>query len=150
VRSVHQEAAAALAEADAFWSDWSRRFKPIGEWSQAVIGSLLTLKALSHRETGGIVAAGTTRGRCRKKIGGNRNWDYRFCWLRDATFTLLRRRKRGAGGYCAPSPAVPKICRSCTVSPASAVSWNTRCPGCQVMRVFAGPDRQRRGRAGSA
>jgi GH15 family glucan-1,4-alpha-glucosidase len=75
VRSVHQEAAAAWAEADAFWSDWSRRFKPIGEWSQAVSRSLLTLKALSHRETGGIVAAGTTRRRCRKKIGGNRNWD---------------------------------------------------------------------------
>ena len=48
--------------------------------------SLLTLKALSHRETGGIVAAGTTS--LPEKIGGNRNWDYRYCWLRDATFTL--------------------------------------------------------------
>ena len=48
--------------------------------------SLLTLKSLSHRETGGIVAAGTTS--LPEKIGGNRNWDYRYCWLRDATFTL--------------------------------------------------------------
>ena len=51
-----------------------------------MICSLLTLKALSHRETGGIVAAGTTS--LPEKIGGSRNWDYRFCWLRDATFTL--------------------------------------------------------------
>jgi GH15 family glucan-1,4-alpha-glucosidase len=76
----------ALAEAEAFWSDWSIRFEPMGEWSQAVMRSLLTLKALSHRETGGIVAAGTTS--LPEKIGGSRNWDYRFCWLRDATFTL--------------------------------------------------------------
>ena len=48
--------------------------------------SLLTLKSLSHRETGGIVAAGTTS--LPEKIGGKRNWDYRYCWLRDATFTL--------------------------------------------------------------
>ena len=69
-----------------FWSDWSARFKPAGEWSAAVMRSLLILKALSHRETGGIVAAGTTS--LPEKIGGSRNWDYRFCWLRDATFTL--------------------------------------------------------------
>ena len=79
-------AADALAQAETFWSDWSTRFKPVGEWSQAVMRSLLTLKALSHRETGGIVAAGTTS--LPEKIGGSRNWDYRFCWLRDATFTL--------------------------------------------------------------
>ena len=79
-------AADALAQAEAFWSDWSSRFKPAGQWSKAVMRSLLTLKALSHRETGGIVAAGTTS--LPEKIGGSRNWDYRFCWLRDATFTL--------------------------------------------------------------
>ena len=79
-------AADALAQAEAFWSDWSTRFKPVGQWSKAVMRSLLTLKALSHRETGGIVAAGTTS--LPEKIGGSRNWDYRFCWLRDATFTL--------------------------------------------------------------
>jgi len=81
-RSVHE----ALAQAESFWNKWSARFKPGPEWSKAVMRSLLTLKALSHRETGGIAAAGTTS--LPEKIGGKRNWDYRYCWLRDATFTL--------------------------------------------------------------
>lgn len=76
----------ALVSAESFWRKWSEHFKPGPEWSKAVIRSLLTLKALSHRETGGIVAAGTTS--LPEKIGGSRNWDYRYCWLRDATFTL--------------------------------------------------------------
>ncbi len=76
----------ALAQAHAFWSVWSARFKGAGPWSRDVMRSLLILKALSHRKTGGIVAAGTTS--LPEKIGGRRNWDYRFCWLRDATFTL--------------------------------------------------------------
>jgi GH15 family glucan-1,4-alpha-glucosidase len=76
----------ALAQAETFWTDWAQRFELTGQWSQAVMRSLLTLKALSHRETGGIVAAGTTS--LPERIGGSRNWDYRFCWLRDATFTL--------------------------------------------------------------
>jgi GH15 family glucan-1,4-alpha-glucosidase len=76
----------ALAQAEQFWTQWSERFRPRRDWSGAVMRSLLTLKALSHRETGGIVAAGTTS--LPEKIGGNRNWDYRYCWLRDATFTL--------------------------------------------------------------
>jgi len=76
----------ALAEVGACWSTWAKQFDATGEWSAAVLRSLLTLKALSHRETGGIVAAGTTS--LPEKIGGARNWDYRFCWLRDATFTL--------------------------------------------------------------
>jgi GH15 family glucan-1,4-alpha-glucosidase len=76
----------ALAEVELFWSNWAAPIKRTGEWSETVVRSLLTLKALSHRETGGIVAAGTTS--LPEKIGGARNWDYRFCWLRDATFTL--------------------------------------------------------------
>lgn len=76
----------ALTEVEDYWSKWSAKFKPAGEWSDAVLRSLLTLKALSHRETGGIIAAGTTS--LPEKTGGARNWDYRFCWLRDATFTL--------------------------------------------------------------
>ncbi len=76
-----------LKEVEAFWSDWASAFKPEGEWSAAVVRSLLTLKALSHWETGGIVAAATTS--LPERLGGSRNWDYRYCWLRDATFTLF-------------------------------------------------------------
>jgi GH15 family glucan-1,4-alpha-glucosidase len=80
------KAADALAEVEAFWSEWTSPFKPVGEWSAAVLRSVLTLKALAHRETGGIVAASTTS--LPERIGGERNWDYRYCWLRDATLTL--------------------------------------------------------------
>jgi GH15 family glucan-1,4-alpha-glucosidase len=76
-----------LKEIDVFWSGWSEAFKPQPPWDDAVLRSLLTLKALTHWQTGGIVAAGTTS--LPEKAGGPRNWDYRFCWLRDATFTLL-------------------------------------------------------------
>jgi GH15 family glucan-1,4-alpha-glucosidase len=79
-------AADALAEVETVWADWVKPFKPAGEWSDAVLRSVLTLKALTHHETGGIVAASTTS--LPEQIGGPRNWDYRFCWLRDATFTL--------------------------------------------------------------
>ncbi len=75
-----------LSRAEAFWSAWTVAIQPAGEWSEAVCRSLLTLKALAHWETGGIVAAATTS--LPERIGGTRNWDYRFCWLRDATFTL--------------------------------------------------------------
>ncbi|MDB5754534.1 MAG: glucoamylase [Massilia sp.] len=68
------------------WLEWGKTFKPNGEWSEAVIRSLLTLKALAHWQTGGIVAAATTS--LPEKIGGARNWDYRYCWMRDATLTL--------------------------------------------------------------
>jgi GH15 family glucan-1,4-alpha-glucosidase len=77
----------ALKEVESFWLDWATTVKPAGEWSDAVLRSLLTLKALSHWETGGIIAAATTS--LPEQLGGARNWDYRFCWLRDATFTLL-------------------------------------------------------------
>jgi GH15 family glucan-1,4-alpha-glucosidase len=80
------DATAALGQIEAFWSHWVAAFRPAGEWSDAVLRSLLTLKALAHRETGGIVAASTTS--LPERIDGPRNWDYRYCWLRDATFTL--------------------------------------------------------------
>jgi GH15 family glucan-1,4-alpha-glucosidase len=79
-------AAESLAQVESFWADWAATCKPTGEWSDAVLRSLLTLKALAHWETGGIIAAGTTS--LPEKLRGPRNWDYRFCWLRDATFTL--------------------------------------------------------------
>jgi GH15 family glucan-1,4-alpha-glucosidase len=77
---------AALAEAEAFWQGWAQQYQPRGEWDGTVLRSLLTLKALAHFETGGIVAAATTS--LPEQIGGPRNWDYRYCWLRDATLTL--------------------------------------------------------------
>jgi GH15 family glucan-1,4-alpha-glucosidase len=72
---------------DAYWREWSRQCALTGEWSEAVLRSLITLKALTYEPTGGIIAAATTS--LPEALGGVRNWDYRFCWLRDATFTLL-------------------------------------------------------------
>ena len=76
-----------LASTEAFWRAWSERGTYRGEWPEAVSRSLITLKALTYRPTGGIVAAPTTS--LPEQIGGPRNWDYRYCWLRDATLTLL-------------------------------------------------------------
>ncbi|MGH7779823.1 MAG: glycoside hydrolase family 15 protein [Candidatus Binataceae bacterium] len=75
-----------LAETMAFWREWSERCTVKGEWREPVLRSLITLKALTHQRTGGIVAAPTTS--LPEVIGGQRNWDYRYCWLRDATMTL--------------------------------------------------------------
>jgi len=73
------------ATADA-WREWSGRCTFQGRWREAVMRSLITLKALTYAPTGGIVAAPTTS--LPEHPGGTRNWDYRYCWLRDATFTL--------------------------------------------------------------
>lgn len=78
---------AALRETEAFWNDWAARCKYEGPWKDAVVRSLITVKALTFRPTGGIVAAPTTS--LPEQAGATRNWDYRFCWLRDATFSLL-------------------------------------------------------------
>jgi GH15 family glucan-1,4-alpha-glucosidase len=77
----------ALHSTEAFWSDWCSRCTYRGEWREDVQRSLLTLKALTYAPTGGIVAAPTTS--LPEQLGGTRNWDYRYCWLRDATLTLL-------------------------------------------------------------
>jgi GH15 family glucan-1,4-alpha-glucosidase len=77
----------ALNRTVSFWENWAARCTYRGPWREQVVRSLLTLKALTFSATGGIVAAPTTS--VPEWIGGVRNWDYRYCWLRDATFTLL-------------------------------------------------------------
>ena len=77
----------ALAETEQAWGQWTRAYRPPGRYAEEVLRSLITLKALTYRPTGGIVAAPTTS--LPENPGGTRNWDYRYCWLRDATFTLL-------------------------------------------------------------
>jgi GH15 family glucan-1,4-alpha-glucosidase len=79
-----------LEETERFWTEWSGRCRygndEAPHWHDAVVRSLITLKCLSFRPTGGIIAAPTTS--LPEQLGGVRNWDYRFCWIRDATLTL--------------------------------------------------------------
>ena len=77
----------ALAATEAFWLEWMAHAHTEGPWASAVNRSILTLKALTYAPTGGVVAAPTTS--LPEQIGGIRNWDYRYCWVRDATLTLL-------------------------------------------------------------
>jgi GH15 family glucan-1,4-alpha-glucosidase len=76
----------ALADTEEFWTEWSGRSQAVGPYRDAVQRSLIILKALTYAPTGGIVAAATTS--LPEQIGGPRNWDYRYCWLRDATLSL--------------------------------------------------------------
>ncbi|NKJ46607.1 glucoamylase [Burkholderia sp. SG-MS1] len=83
-----------LARTENHWLEWSARGTVEGRWADAIRRSLITLKALAYEPTGGIVAAPTTS--LPEQLGGTRNWDYRYCWLRDATITLLAMMR---GGY---------------------------------------------------
>jgi GH15 family glucan-1,4-alpha-glucosidase len=89
------DAELALEETEAFWREWASQCTYTGHRREAVLRSLLTLKALTYFETGAIVAAATTS--LPEQLGGTRNWDYRFCWIRDATLTLTA--LMGAGYY---------------------------------------------------
>ncbi len=90
VRERDIDVGARLAETEQWWSEWAARCHFADHqphpWRETVVRSLVTLKALTYRPTGGIVAAPTTS--LPEEIGGERNWDYRFCWIRDATLTL--------------------------------------------------------------
>jgi GH15 family glucan-1,4-alpha-glucosidase len=88
------DAARAVKETASWWRNWAKKCEYHGEWKDAVMRSLITLKALTYAPTGGIVAAPTTS--LPEWIGSVRNWDYRFCWLRDASLTLLA---LTVGGY---------------------------------------------------
>ena len=83
----------ALADTESYWNEWVYACTYSGEWPEAVVRSLITLKALTYAPTGGIVAAPTTS--LPEQLGGVRNWDYRYCWLRDAAFTLLALTRAG-------------------------------------------------------
>jgi GH15 family glucan-1,4-alpha-glucosidase len=80
------DALSALEETTTWWREWVAHCSYAGRWRDQVVRSLITLKALTYAPTGGIVAAPTTS--VPERIGGVRNWDYRYCWLRDATYTL--------------------------------------------------------------
>jgi GH15 family glucan-1,4-alpha-glucosidase len=84
-RAIHPDHA--LQETEAYWKDWLSRCTRQTKWKDAVVRSLVALKGLTYAPTGGIVAAATTS--LPEEIGGVRNWDYRYCWLRDATLTLF-------------------------------------------------------------
>lgn len=88
------DAIRSLQETTEWWQAWSGRCSFRCEWDDVVVRSLITLKALTYAPTGGIVAAATTS--LPEHVGGVRNWDYRYCWLRDATFTLY---SLMTGGY---------------------------------------------------
>jgi GH15 family glucan-1,4-alpha-glucosidase len=78
--------AGSLIRTERFWQEWVGRCTYDGPWRDAVVRSLITLKVLTHQPTGGIVAAATTS--LPEELQGVRNWDYRYCWIRDSTLTL--------------------------------------------------------------
>ena len=116
-----------LTDTEKYWIDWSAQCKDGGQWRPQLIRSLITLKALTYSPTGGIVAAPTTS--LPEWIGSVRNWDYRYCWLRDATFTLYALLSSGYSEEATAwrawllrrSPGKPAKSRSCTASRESVV-----------------------------
>jgi len=90
------DAEQALVDTDSFWREWVTDCVHVGRFREPLVRSLVTLKALTYAPTGGIVAAATTS--LPEALGGVRNWDYRYCWLRDATLTLLALVRAGYDG----------------------------------------------------
>ena len=140
---------AALADTEEYWLDWAAGCGHHGDYHEEIHQSLLLLKALTYAPTGGIVAAPTTS--LPEWIGGVRNWDYRYCWLRDATLTLLAMLNAGlqrrGDGVAAVAAARGRgrsrpTSRSCTASRASGGSTSASSTGC--------PGSRGRARCGSA
>ena len=131
---------AAFDAVESGWSLWASRYEGAGEWSDIVLRSLITLKALTHFDTGGIVAAPTTS--LPEQLGGSRNWDYRFCWLRDATLTLyalmesnfIEEANAWQQWLLRAVAGSPASCRSYTASRANAASMNGKSLGSPVMK----------------
>ena len=90
------DAEQALVDTESFWREWVTDCVHVGRFREPLVRSLVTLKALTYAPTGGIVAAATTS--LPEALGGVRNWDYRYCWLRDATLTLLALVRAGYDG----------------------------------------------------
>ncbi|MCZ7587703.1 MAG: glycoside hydrolase family 15 protein [Gaiella sp.] len=90
------DAEQALADTESYWREWVTDCVHVGRFREPLVRSLVTLKALTYAPTGGIVAAATTS--LPEALGGARNWDYRYCWLRDATLTLLALVRAGYDG----------------------------------------------------
>ena len=121
-----EDADAALARTEAGWREWSDRCTYDGEYRDDVVTSLIALKAMTNEVTGALIAAPTTS--LPEEIGGVRNWDYRFCWLRDTALALTSLltngyTEEGAGLSRLPASerrrAIPPSSRSCTGSGAS-------------------------------
>ena len=121
-----EDADSALARTEAWWREWSGRCTYEGAYRDEVLTSLIALKAMTSETTGAVIAAPTTS--LPEEIGGERNWDYRYCWLRDSVLALRSaacrpatptRRWRSATSCCASAPATRRRSRSCTGSAAS-------------------------------
>jgi GH15 family glucan-1,4-alpha-glucosidase len=122
----------ALQRTERFWREWVKKGQRLQKWPDAVTRSLITLRALIYAPTGGIIAAPTTS--LPEQLGGTRNWDYRFCWLRDATQTLLA--LMDAGYYDEAVAWREWLLRAIAGSPGqmSVGSRSGSCHGCPVTR----------------
>jgi GH15 family glucan-1,4-alpha-glucosidase len=141
------DAVRAVADTERWWEAWVAPCTYEGEWRDAVVRSLVVLKALTYAPTGGIVAAATTS--LPEQLGGVRNWDYRFCWLRDATFTLYALMSAGFEAEArawrdwlvraiAGSPADMQIMYGCAGErrlPETEIDWLPGYEGARPVRV---------------